>query len=46
MDNVYCTPHIAGVTRETTQRRGQAAADNVERVSKGLEPLHQVTSDN
>ena len=44
MDNVYCTPHVAGVTRETAQRRGQAAANNVERVSKGLEPLHQVTS--
>ncbi len=45
MDNMYCTPHVAGVTRETAQRRGQAAADNVERVSKGLEPLHQVTPD-
>ena len=45
MDNMYCTPHIAGVTRETAQRRGQAAADNVERVSKGLEPLYQVTPD-
>jgi len=46
MENVFCTPHIAGVTRETAQRRGQAAADNVERVSKGLEPLYQVTPDN
>jgi D-3-phosphoglycerate dehydrogenase len=44
MDNVYCTPHVAGVTRETAQRRGQAAANNVERVSQGLEPLHLVTS--
>ncbi len=44
MDNVYCTPHVAGVTRETAQRRGEAAANNVERVSKGLEPLHLVTS--
>ncbi len=44
MDNVYCTPHVAGVTRETAQRRGEAAANNVERVSKGLEPLHLITS--
>jgi len=46
MENVFCTPHIAGVTRETAQRRGQAAADNVERVTQGLEPLYQVTPDN
>ena len=45
MDNMFCTPHIAGVTRETTQRRGQAAANNVDRVSQGLEPLHLVTPD-
>ena len=45
MDNMFCTPHIAGVTKETTQRRGQAAATNVERVSQGLEPLHLVTPD-
>ena len=44
MDNVYCTPHVAGVTRETAQRRGEAAANNVDRVSKGLEPLHLITS--
>ena len=45
MDNMFCTPHIAGVTKETTQRRGQAAATNVDRVSQGLEPLHLVTPD-
>ncbi len=44
MENVVCTPHIAGVTKETAQRRGQAAAENVDRVSKGLPPLHLVTS--
>ena len=44
MENVICTPHIAGVTKETAQRRGQAAADNIERVSRGLEPLHRITS--
>ena len=44
MDNVICTPHVAGVTRETAQRRGQAAAGNIERVSKGMAPLHMVTS--
>jgi phosphoglycerate dehydrogenase-like enzyme len=44
MDNVICTPHIAGVTRETTRRRGKAVAENVDRVARGLTPLHLITS--
>ena len=44
MDNVICTPHIAGVTRETTRRRGQAVAENVDRVARGFTPLHLITS--
>lgn len=44
MDNVICTPHIAGVTRETTRRRGEVVAENVDRVARGLTPLHLITS--
>jgi phosphoglycerate dehydrogenase-like enzyme len=44
MDNVVCTPHIAGVTWETALRRGQAAAENVERIAQNLPPKYQVTA--
>ncbi len=44
LDNVIATPHIAGMTRGTSQRRGNAAAENVFRVEKGLPPLYLVTS--
>ncbi len=44
MDNVIATPHVAGMTRGTSQRRGNAAAENVFRVEKGLPPLYLVTS--
>ena len=44
MNNVYCTPHIAGVTRETVQRRAETVVENIDRVAKGLTPLHLVTS--
>ena len=44
MANVIATPHIAGMTRGTSQRRGNAAAENVFRVAQGLPPLYQVTS--
>ena len=43
MENVVCTPHVAGVTNETVQRRGQAGAENVDRVARGLPALHLVT---
>ena len=44
MKNVYCTPHIAGVTKETVQRRAETVVENIDRVAKGLTPLHLVTS--
>ena len=44
MENVICTPHIAGGTRGTSQRRGNAAAENVHRTAQGLPPLYRVTS--
>jgi D-3-phosphoglycerate dehydrogenase len=44
MENVVTSPHIAGMTRGTSQRRGKAAAENVHRVAQGLPPLHRVTS--
>jgi phosphoglycerate dehydrogenase-like enzyme len=44
LDNVIATPHIAGMTRGTSHRRGNAAAANVFRVAQGLPPLYLVTS--
>ena len=44
MENVIATPHIAGMTRGTSKRRGRAAAENVFRVAQGLPPLYCVTS--
>jgi D-3-phosphoglycerate dehydrogenase len=44
MENVITTPHIAGGTRGTSRRRGNAAAENIFRVAQGLSPLYQVTS--
>jgi phosphoglycerate dehydrogenase-like enzyme len=43
LDNVVLTPHVAGSTYPTTRRRGAAAAENVQRVAKGDEPLYVVT---
>ena len=37
------TPHVAGVTNETVQRRGQAGAENVDRVARDLPALHLIT---
>jgi D-3-phosphoglycerate dehydrogenase len=44
LENAVLTPHIAGVTRETSVRRAQAVAENVARVTTGLPPLWQVTA--
>jgi D-3-phosphoglycerate dehydrogenase len=44
MNNVIATPHLAGGTRGTSQRRGKAAADNVFRIANGLAPLYRITS--
>jgi len=38
LPNVILTPHIAGSTKETSQRRALAAAENVDRIAEGLEP--------
>jgi phosphoglycerate dehydrogenase-like enzyme len=43
MDNVVLTPHVAAATYETARRRGSAAAENVQRVASGDEPLYVVT---
>ena len=42
--NVIATPHIAGVTTGTSRRRGEAVAENIDRTSRGLPPLFQITS--
>ena len=44
MDNVLLTPHNAGGSHGTSRRRGQAAAENVQRVADGREPLYRITS--
>jgi lactate dehydrogenase-like 2-hydroxyacid dehydrogenase len=43
MDNVVLTPHVAAATYETSRRRGAAAAQNVQRVARGDQPLFVVT---
>jgi len=40
--NVVATPHIAGVTTTASRRRAGCAAENVDRISEGLEPLYRV----
>ena len=42
LPNVVTTPHIAGVTEETSRRRAACCAENVDRVAAGLEPLYRV----
>lgn len=42
LPNVISTPHIAASTREVLQRRAEIAAENVDRVASGLEPLYRV----
>ncbi|MDX6562783.1 MAG: glyoxylate reductase [Gaiellales bacterium] len=42
LQNVVVTPHIAGVTRQASRRRAEIAAENVDRVAAGLEPLHRL----
>ena len=43
LDNAVLTPHVGGASRGTSIRRGQACADNVERVARGEKPLYLVT---
>jgi D-3-phosphoglycerate dehydrogenase len=42
LPNVVATPHIAGVTDGTSRKRAQCAAENVDRIAAGLEPLYRV----
>jgi len=42
LPNVITTPHIAGVTDGTSRKRARAAAENVDRIAAGLEPLYRV----
>lgn len=42
-NNVVATPHVAGTTRGTAARRGQAAARNISRIARGMAPLDQIT---
>ena len=42
LPNVITTPHIAGVTDGTSRRRAGAAAEHIDRIARGLEPLYRV----
>ena len=42
LPNVVSTPHIAGVTDGTSRKRAGCAAENVDRVARGLEPLYRI----
>jgi D-3-phosphoglycerate dehydrogenase len=43
LDNVIATPHMAGVTNGTSRRRGEAVAENVERISQDKPPHHIIS---
>lgn len=43
LDNVIFSPHIAGVTYDTWQRRGLFIFDNLQRVWAGQEPLSKIS---
>lgn len=42
MSNLIATPHFAGQTDGTSRKRARCAADNVDRIAAGLEPLYLV----
>jgi phosphoglycerate dehydrogenase-like enzyme len=42
LPNVIATPHISGGTDGTSRRRAACAAENVDRVANGLEPLYRI----
>jgi len=42
LPTVIATPHIAGTTNGTSRRRASCAAQNVDRIGAGLEPLYRV----
>ena len=42
LPNVVVTPHTSGTTDGTARKRAAAAAENIDRVAQGLEPLYRV----
>ena len=42
LPNVVAAPHVAGVTDGTSRKRAAAAAENVNRIAAGLEPLYRI----
>lgn len=42
LENVIATPHLAGMTDGTSRRRGEAVAENVDRIAAGQPPLYVV----
>lgn len=45
IENLICTPHIAGASVDCLHALARATAENVNRVREGLPPLHQVEND-
>ena len=43
LPNVIATPHISGTTDGTSRKRAGAAAENVDRIATGLEPLYVIS---
>ena len=43
LPNVVATPHISGATDGTSRKRAGAAAENVDRIAAGLEPLYLIS---
>ncbi len=43
LPNVIATPHISGTTDGTSRKRAGAAAENVDRIATGLEPLYLIS---
>jgi phosphoglycerate dehydrogenase-like enzyme len=42
LPNVIATTHVSGATDGTSRRRARCAAENIDRVAAGLEPLYRV----
>ena len=42
LPNVVVTPHTSGATDGTARKRAAAAAQNVDRIAQGLQPLYRV----
>ncbi len=43
LPNVIATPHISGGTDGTSRKRAGAAAENVDKIAAGLEPLYLIS---